>query len=141
MQARNGNCRFPSGAQMMGGEAEGQRRTRAADAMDSADKNNPSGWILTYHEVQPERSNYIYAVTLAQLDEQLKFVAERNQRREATEITFDDGHVSNFEVALPVLEKCGLKATFFVTVGRVGIHPRTMRWEQLRTLVDRGHSV
>lgn len=98
--------------------------------------------ILTYHEVEPERSNYIYAVTSQQLDEQLKLVAERNRRgADITELTFDDGHVSNFEVARPVVERHALKAVFFVTVCRVGTHPQTMRWGQLRALTDAGHSV
>jgi peptidoglycan/xylan/chitin deacetylase (PgdA/CDA1 family) len=115
---------------------------RARDATESLRKVAGSGWILTYHEVEPGKSNYIYAVSARQLDEQVKFIAERNKgRQEITELTFDDGHVSNFEVAKPVLEKYGLKATFFVTAGRPGIHPQTMSWAQLRALVDRGHSV
>jgi peptidoglycan/xylan/chitin deacetylase (PgdA/CDA1 family) len=98
--------------------------------------------ILTYHEVEPEKSTYIYAVTSRQLDEHLKLVAERNRREtDSTELTFDDGHISNYEIARPVLERHALKAVFFVTVGRVGTHPQTMNWEQLRTLTNAGHSV
>jgi peptidoglycan/xylan/chitin deacetylase (PgdA/CDA1 family) len=113
-----------------------------ADA--AARLHQPAGarWILTYHEVEPEKSNYIYAVTSRQLDEQLKLVAERNRRgAEVTELTFDDGHISNFEVARPLVERHALKAVFFVTVCRVGTHPQTMSWGQLRTLTDAGHSV
>lgn len=98
--------------------------------------------ILTYHEVESEKSTYIYAVTSQQLDEQLKLVAERNRRKkDSTELTFDDGHISNYEIARPVLERHALRAVFFVTVGRVGTHPKTMNWEQLRTLANAGHSV
>lgn len=35
--------------------------------------------------------------------------------------TFDDGFVSDSEVAFPVLLSMGLKATFFVTVGNIGM--------------------
>ena len=101
-----------------------------------------SGRILAYHEVEAKESNYIYAVTSPQLDEHLKFVAERNRRHsDETQVTFDDGHISNFLIARPLLEKHALKATFFVTAGRVGIHPQTMTGGQLRALADNGHSV
>jgi peptidoglycan/xylan/chitin deacetylase (PgdA/CDA1 family) len=98
--------------------------------------------ILTYHEVEPEKSTYIYALTSQQLDEQLKLVAERNRRGiDRTELTFDDGHSSNYEIARPLLERHALKAMFFVTVGRVGTNAQIMNWEQLRTLTNAGHSV
>jgi len=125
---------------------EGQLENGAPrDTADSAAKlrgGATARWILTYHEVEPEKSTYLYAVTSRQLDEQLKLVAERNRRQTAiTELTFDDGHISNFEIARPVVERHALKAVFFVTVSRVGAHPQTMSWSQLRTLVDAGHSV
>lgn len=98
--------------------------------------------ILTYHEVEPEKSTYIYAVTSQQLDEQLKLVAERNRRgTDRTELTFDDGHSSNYEIARPLLERHALKAMFFVTVGRVGSNAQMMNWEQLRALTNAGHLV
>jgi peptidoglycan/xylan/chitin deacetylase (PgdA/CDA1 family) len=100
------------------------------------------GRILAYHEVEVEKSNYIYAVTSSQLDAHLKFVAERNRHRsDETQVTFDDGHISNFLIARRLLEKHELKATFFVTVGRAGIHAQTMSAGQLRELADQGHSV
>jgi peptidoglycan/xylan/chitin deacetylase (PgdA/CDA1 family) len=98
--------------------------------------------ILAYHEIEPEKSTYIYAVTSQQLDENLKLVAETNRREtDSTKLTFDDGHKSNYEIARPLLDRHALKAAFFVTVGRVGTHPHTMNWEELRTLTNAGHSV
>lgn len=35
-------------------------------------------------------------------------------------VTFDDGHRSNFELALPILMKYGLKALFFITTDWIG---------------------
>ena len=112
------------------------------DSAAKLHKGNTPCRILTYHEVEPEKSAYIYAVTSQQLDEQLKVVAVRNTREaHSTELTFDDGHISNYEIAKPALERHGLKAVFFVTVGGVGNAPQTMNWEQLRTLTNTGHSV
>jgi peptidoglycan/xylan/chitin deacetylase (PgdA/CDA1 family) len=55
-------------------------------------------------------------------------------------ITFDDGHVSNFHLALPVLAELGLKATFFATAGAVG-SGETMTWAQLRALHGAGMEI
>ncbi len=35
-------------------------------------------------------------------------------------ITFDDGHTSNFQIALPLLKKFGFKASFFAITERIG---------------------
>jgi peptidoglycan/xylan/chitin deacetylase (PgdA/CDA1 family) len=55
-------------------------------------------------------------------------------------ITFDDGHVSNFAVALPVLLEHGLRATFFITAGSIG-SGETMSWRQLRELHAAGMEI
>jgi len=122
----------------------------AADATSSPkrfaeNKDKIAPWTLTYHEVEPDKSNYLYAVTRAQLDEQLSLISERNRRLGHTSpvasVTFDDGHVSNIQVAGPVLERYGIPAIFFITAGRVEERPQTMTWAQLRSLVEAGHSV
>jgi peptidoglycan/xylan/chitin deacetylase (PgdA/CDA1 family) len=118
------------------------RAPRDMTAAATTRRGNASRWILTYHEVEPQESTYVYAVTSQQLDEQLKLVAARNRRElESTGVAFDDGHISNYEIARPVLERHSLKAVFFPTVGRVATHPQTMNWEQLRALANAGHSV
>ncbi len=43
-----------------------------------------------------------------------------NAQQLLPEITFDDGHVSNFEFALPILQSRNLRAWFFITVGWTG---------------------
>lgn len=54
--------------------------------------------------------------------------------------TFDDGHVSNYEMALPILLEHKLKATFFITAGQIGIG-ETMSWEQIRALHAAGMEI
>jgi peptidoglycan/xylan/chitin deacetylase (PgdA/CDA1 family) len=55
-------------------------------------------------------------------------------------LTFDDGHVSNYTLTLPMLLKHQLKATFFVTAGAIG-NGMTMNWSQIRALHDAGMEI
>ncbi len=56
-------------------------------------------------------------------------------------VTFDDGHISDFEYALPILQARNLKAQFFITVGWTGHKPGYMGWNELRELHEAGHSI
>lgn len=56
-------------------------------------------------------------------------------------ITFDDGHVSDFTFAAPILASHGLKAHFFITVGWTATRPGYMDWSQLRALHEFGHTI
>jgi peptidoglycan/xylan/chitin deacetylase (PgdA/CDA1 family) len=55
-------------------------------------------------------------------------------------LTFDDGHVSNHEAALPILRERQLKATFFITVGLIG-SSETMSWKQIHALHAAGMEI
>ncbi len=57
------------------------------------------------------------------------------------EVTFDDGHISNFDQALPVLLSHGLTARFFITVGWTGKKPGYMGWRELRSLHESGQLI
>jgi peptidoglycan/xylan/chitin deacetylase (PgdA/CDA1 family) len=90
--------------------------------------------ILIYHRVLPEQDKlFPTEVHRAQFDSQLAWLrtrfnvlplldavqlaaAGRLPARSAC-ITFDDGYADNAEVALPVLQKHGLHATFFIATG------------------------
>ena len=43
-----------------------------------------------------------------------------NEKKPIAVITFDDGYRDNYIFAKPILEKYGLKATFFVISGLIG---------------------
>lgn len=55
----------------------------------------------------------------------------------AVVLTFDDGHESNFTLALPILQEYGFKAEFFITTGWTGT-PYFMNGEQIRGLHNAG---
>jgi peptidoglycan/xylan/chitin deacetylase (PgdA/CDA1 family) len=57
------------------------------------------------------------------------------------EVTFDDGHISNFDYALPILQSRNMKARFFITVGWTGQRPRYMGWPELRQLHESGQAI
>lgn len=98
--------------------------------------------VIAYHEIVPDQCPYIYGTTRTVFEEHLEVIKRRQGAAEDTPvITFDDGHISHFEHALPLLEKHGLKAAFFVTAGWVEREPKYMKKAQLRELLSRGHLV
>ncbi|MGF1571849.1 MAG: polysaccharide deacetylase family protein [Sumerlaeia bacterium] len=52
-----------------------------------------------------------------------KTLAAQNSRQKVVWITFDDGFLNNYEVALPELQARGMVATFFVVVNRTLVQP------------------
>ena len=53
-------------------------------------------------------------------------------------LTFDDGHASNAELALPLLKQRGLSALFFVTTDFIGQRAGFCTWDQVRQLAQQG---
>ena len=58
----------------------------------------------------------------------------------ATILTFDDGHLSNFTLALPLLVEHAARADFFVNPGRVG-EAGFADWRQLAEMARAGMSI
>ncbi len=71
----------------------------------------------------------------------------------AVALTFDDGYADNHAEALPVLERLGFPAAFFVVTGAVGTtstidryarccgEDRMLDWREVRDLRARGHAI
>lgn len=100
---------------------------------------------LLYHELRPSGSQYSYSyiVGTSEFEKHVDLFV-RLRRTESgiwPEITFDDGHISNFEYAVPILQSRGLTARFFITVGWAGNKPGYMGWPELRALHETGQSI
>ena len=75
-------------------------------------------------------------VSIAQFEQVLDAVAERSDVR----ITFDDGNVSDVEIALPRLVERGLTAEFFLLAGLLGDRGRVDH-AGVRALLDAGMAI
>jgi hypothetical protein len=104
----------------------------------------PDRLYLLYHELRPSRSDYSYVVETSQFEKHVDLFLELRKRQPPgfyPEITFDDGHLSNFEFALPILQSRGIKAWFFITTGWTGQRPGYMGWPELRELQQAGQQI
>jgi peptidoglycan/xylan/chitin deacetylase (PgdA/CDA1 family) len=108
-----------------------------------SEKNDTSGYTIAAAEFEKHLQLFqANGFTCIPIDELWQIL--RKPRSEAAEksvvITFDDGHESDYSLALPLLRKYDSKATFFITTDWIG-KPGYMSREQLRTLNREGMSV
>ena len=99
---------------------------------------------LLYHELRPSSSKYSYAIETRAFEQHMDLFVRMRETAEFglyPEITFDDGHISNFEFALPILQSRGFKAHFFITVGWTGKRTGYMDWPELRALHQGGQLI
>jgi len=117
--------------------------------------------ILLYHSVGGEPP---FSIPLNAFEQQMELLAERfrivrlcdlpealaNEPLETNIacVTFDDGYRDNYEVALPILDRFGIKATFFITAGFIGKSLRNsfgehamMDARQVEELAREGHEI
>jgi peptidoglycan/xylan/chitin deacetylase (PgdA/CDA1 family) len=118
--------------------------------------DTPPGWplVLYFHHVHPTLDHYT-SLTPGAFERGLETVlAEYGPALDPADvsdgmcppaeprvlITFDDGHRDNLEHALPVLDRLGVRALFFVITGLVD-EGRSMTWAELADLAAAGHRV
>lgn len=124
--------------------------------------------VLMYHEIiadDHKRSRFSgspYAIHLKQFQAQMRHLCEQGYTtitlpnllqlkhlrgapnednwKKLAVITFDDGYKNNITLALPVLKKYHLVATFFVIVNRIGTRGY-LSWSDLRQLKREGMAI
>ncbi len=111
--------------------------------------------VLMYHALEDEehpagfidKGDQIYVLSVRQFREQMEYLYHNGFQALLFEemlslelfpdkivvITFDDGHESNYTLALPILKEFGFKAEFFITTDWIG-KPHYMKPEQIRKL-------
>ena len=116
--------------------------------VDSTPKNQraqgrPKLYLL-YHELTTNKTPYTYALETKEFATHVDaFARIRSESLSAffPEITFDDGHISNAESALPILETRNIVGRFFLTVGWIGEKKGYMDWQDVRTLCQAGQQI
>ena len=104
----------------------------------------PDRLYLLYHELRPSRSSYSYVVETEEFEKHVDLYLKLRNTDGAglwPEVTFDDGHISNFEFGLPVLQSRNIRARFFITVGWTGRRQGYMGWQELRELHQAGQLI
>jgi len=96
--------------------------------------------FITYHEIAEENSGDIYRVSRVQLKSHLIMLRGLNLGYAGHRVTFDDGHISNYDFALPLMEELGFRAIFFITTSWIGAENRLSE-AQVRELLKMGHQI
>ncbi len=88
---------------------------------------------LLYHELRSSQSGYSYVIDKEKFEQHVDLLVEmRNTGTSGLwpELTFDDGHLSDFDHALPILQSRSLTARFFITVGWTEQKSGYMGWRE-----------
>lgn len=109
---------------------------------EAQEKARRKSLYLLYHELSAERRDYSYVLESSVFAQHLDlFTRLRDGTGLRPELTFDDGHRSNYEIALPQLCARGIQAHFFITAGWTGTRSAYMGWNELRALRDAGQKI
>jgi peptidoglycan/xylan/chitin deacetylase (PgdA/CDA1 family) len=121
----------------------GDRLLRTRPLVVDAELNRAPCLHLLYHELRTYQDKYAYAIEDSTFKRHVDMVAEslKHGSHVFVEFTFDDGHGSAYELALPILSARGLNARFFITVGWIGRKSGYMTWREVRALSDAGHMI
>jgi peptidoglycan/xylan/chitin deacetylase (PgdA/CDA1 family) len=125
-----------------GGLKSGGFQTVPVLAYYGFSKNKPSKISITQDDFKAQmkylKENGYHVITLDQL---LGFLDYREQIPErSVAITFDDGWISVYDIAIPILKKYGFPATIFIYTDFIG-GGKAMSWKQIKELSEAGFDI
>lgn len=120
--------------------------------------------ILCYHQIRNWKATDSkvakdYIVPLSNFEDQMKVLHDSGYttilpdqlydylafgipvKEKSVMITFDDTDLSQYENALPVLNKYGFKAAYFIMTVSINRPPNYMSREQIKDLFDKGNTI
>jgi peptidoglycan/xylan/chitin deacetylase (PgdA/CDA1 family) len=118
---------------------------------DPVPVDNPLVVILMYHRITAGEAGSLYERSAEQLESDLLYLREKNIRvidfneleaitageeelsTHAVVITFDDGDHSSYTLAMPLLKKYRMKATFFLWASKVGANS-FLSWDEVEMM-------
>jgi peptidoglycan/xylan/chitin deacetylase (PgdA/CDA1 family) len=110
---------------------------------------NPQIVVLMYHKISEGEADNLYERSRANFENDLKYLINNNiscidfsdlekiklsgkmPASHSVIITFDDGDNSWYDIAVPLLKKYGMKATFFLWVEKMGSNS-FLTWQQVQ---------
>ena len=128
-------------------------------SMQEVDLHNIDVPIICYHSVIPDNKS-TYNFHPDQLEAHLKYFKENNYQaitalqfmklqkmpeffpKKPIMLTFDDGYKSHYQYVLPLLQKYGMQATFFVCPELIAEKSdRSLTWGELREMARAGMDI
>jgi peptidoglycan/xylan/chitin deacetylase (PgdA/CDA1 family) len=125
-----------------GGLKSGGFQTVPVLAYYSFSKNKPSKISITQDDFKAQmkylKENGYHVITLNQLLEFFDYQEQIPDKSVA--ITFDDGWISVYDIAFPILKEYGFPATIFIYTDFIG-GGKAMSWKQIKELSDAGFDI
>ena len=127
-----------------------------AEATTTPVDPHASVMVLCYHNIEDKSGMKALTITVAEFERQLEAVkengftvigmqdflawrrGEKSIPQKSCVITIDDGWVSGYTNAWPVLKKFGYPFTLFIYIHYVGTGGKSLSWEQLAEMRDAG---
>ena len=127
-----------------------------AGSPKAAIDQNASAIALCYHNIEDNSKMKALTITVAEFEKEMKaikdngftviplqdFIAwrrgEKNIAHKSCIISIDDGWVSGYNNAWPILKKYGYPFTLFIYINYVGTGGKSMAWAQLEEMRDAG---
>jgi peptidoglycan/xylan/chitin deacetylase (PgdA/CDA1 family) len=69
-----------------------------------------------------------------------KKISKKNLQLKSIVLTFDDGHISNYTMAYPLLKKFGFTASFYVITDKIG-QPNYLSKQQIKEMHESGMEI